>query len=161
MSGGSLGMPNDTRQRRTFVGSVSNCFANYATFSGRAPRAEFWYFFLFLQLVSFAAAIIDVATDAHIFGPLVALACFLPGTAVQVRRLHDLDRTGWWCGAYLVVVAIYFIAQDQGQGLGLAVLLLFAGGIVLWVWNCTRGTSGPNSYGADPLAGDARGPAPA
>ena len=54
----------------------------------------------------------------------------LPGVAVSVRRLHDLDCTGWW-----LLIAF--------TGIGI---------ILLIVWNCMKGTTGSNSFGADPLA---------
>ena len=60
---------------------------------------------------------------------LVSLALLLPGIAVSVRRLHDLDRSGWWM---LIILT----------GIGLILLL---------VWFCLRGTPGPNRYGPDPL----------
>jgi uncharacterized membrane protein YhaH (DUF805 family) len=83
-----------------------------------------------------AASIIDVAAFPAV-GPspinsLVNLALFLPSLAVSVRRLHDLDRSGWWI---------------------LLVFVILIGWIVLIVWNCTKGTPGPNRFGPDPLAG--------
>ena len=62
---------------------------------------------------------------------LAGLALFLPGIAVSIRRLHDLDRTGWW----------------------LLLILTIIGGIVLLAWFCMRGTVGPNRFGPDPLEG--------
>ena len=97
-------------------------------------RSEFWYWALFAILASIAGELIDLALfTSSTFTPvqtLVNLALFLPGLAVSVRRLHDLDRTGWW------------------------LLLIFTviGMIVLLVWDCMRGTVGPNRFGPDPLA---------
>jgi uncharacterized membrane protein YhaH (DUF805 family) len=103
-------------------------------FTGRAARSEFWYWTLFAILASIAGELIDLAlfSSSSTFTPvqtLVNLALFLPGLAVSVRRLHDLDRTGWW------------------------LLLIFTviGMIVLLVWDCMRGTVGPNRFGPDPL----------
>jgi uncharacterized membrane protein YhaH (DUF805 family) len=61
---------------------------------------------------------------------LVGLGLLLPNIAVSIRRLHDLDRTGWW---FLLVITVI-------------------GTIVLFVWSCMRGTIGPNRFGPDPLA---------
>jgi uncharacterized membrane protein YhaH (DUF805 family) len=118
-----------------FTSSVANCLRNYLVFRGRATRAEFWWFLLFSILCSGLAAPLNYALFGESSGLVTgivdgALAC--PGLAVQVRRLHDLDRSGWW----------YWMA-----------LVPIVGWILLLVWNCKRGTPGPNSYGDDPLGG--------
>jgi uncharacterized membrane protein YhaH (DUF805 family) len=147
----------------------------YAEFSGRSPRAEYWWFFLFSILITIPASIIDAVIGVQIVGGLVSLGLILPSLAVAVRRLHDLDRTGWWILAPLLVIgpaiagaglfgglgAIGGLLGSEGAagaGLGGAVLALGIGGvlgiglsILLLVWYCTRGTQGPNKYGPDPL----------
>jgi len=118
-----------------FGQAIASGFQNYVNFSDRAPRSEFWYWTLFAVLASIVSAFIDrMLFDDWAMSPFnsaVGLALFLPGLAVSVRRLHDLDRTGWW------------------------VLLVFTviGTILLIIWNCMRGTAGPNRFGPDPLAG--------
>ncbi|MFZ2139214.1 MAG: DUF805 domain-containing protein [Xanthobacteraceae bacterium] len=84
-----------------FTQAISSGFNNYVNFTGRAARSEFWYWTLFAILASIAGELIDLAlfSSSSTFTPvqtLVNLALFLPGLAVSVRRLHDLDRTGWW-----------------------------------------------------------------
>ena len=116
-----------------FGQAITSGFRNYATFSGRAARSEYFYWALFEVLVSVVAAILDIAIfpDSP-FGPLYTISgivLFLPGLAVAVRRLHDIDRTGWWL--LLVLTAI--------------------GALLLIVWAFFKGTDGPNRYGADPL----------
>ncbi|HEY2185115.1 MAG TPA: DUF805 domain-containing protein [Xanthobacteraceae bacterium] len=117
-----------------FTQAISSGFNNYVNFAGRAIRSEFWYWTLFAALASIAGELIDLALfSSSTFSPvqtLVNLALFLPGLAVSVRRLHDLDRTGWW------------------------ILLVFTliGIIVLLAWYCMRGTVGPNRFGPDPMA---------
>jgi uncharacterized membrane protein YhaH (DUF805 family) len=117
-----------------FVQAISSGFRNYFNFSGRASRSEFWYFVLFVALV--AGGVAQIA-DLLLFGdglPVVRaiteLALLVPGISVNVRRLHDIDRTGWW---YLVV-------------------LTGIGAILLIVWACKKGTAGKNRFGEDPLA---------
>lgn len=118
----------------TFGQAIASGFQNYVTFSGRAARSEYWYWVLFVILVSIAT----YALDAVIFpdsetGPinlLAGLALFLPGLAVGIRRLHDLDRTGWW---FLIAFTI----------IGL---------VLLFVWACMKGTAGPNRFGPEPQA---------
>jgi uncharacterized membrane protein YhaH (DUF805 family) len=74
----------------------------YADFSGRARRTEYWMFFLFNMIFAFLAAIIDnvLGTASSelgygIFYGIYALAMFIPGLAVAVRRLHDVGKSGW------------------------------------------------------------------
>lgn len=120
-----------------FTEAIASGFSNYVNFSGRAVRSEFWYWVLFVVLASIVAGVIDrILFSGGGVSPisgLLGLALFLPGLAVSIRRLHDLDRTGWW---YLLVFTII-------------------GAIVLLIWYCMRGTTGPNRFGADPLAGRA------
>ena len=83
--------------------AIIKCFMLYAIFSGRAKRAEFWWFFLFCMIVGLMGSVIDAALglDAAIggngvFTTLIQLATFLPSIAVGSRRLHDTNRSGWW-----------------------------------------------------------------
>jgi uncharacterized membrane protein YhaH (DUF805 family) len=119
----------------SFTQAIAAGFQNYVNFSGRASRSEYWFWTLFVVLLSIVAGLIDLALFRSLdFSPLqslVGLGLFLPGLAVSIRRLHDLDRTGWW---FLLVFTII-------------------GAIVLLVWNCMRGTIGPNRFGPDPLGG--------
>ena len=118
-----------------FTEAISSGFSNYVGFAGRASRSEYWYFILFYVIVVLIAVGIDlfVFPDMEVrpVQTIAILALFLPILAVAIRRLHDLDRTGWW----------YLIA------------LTGIGGILLFVWYCMKGTTGPNRYGPDPLAG--------
>jgi uncharacterized membrane protein YhaH (DUF805 family) len=109
----------------TFGQSIQTCFQKYVEFSGRASRSEFWYFMLFQLLVNVAAG--ELGGSA---GGLVWLALLLPSVAVNVRRLQDQGRSGWWCLLYFLPVV---------------------GFIILVIWNAQRGTVGPNQYGADPV----------
>lgn len=101
-------------------------------FPGRSARSEYWYWVLFTVLGSIVAGIIDLALSEPVIDALFGLATILPSLAVAVRRLHDLDRTGWWI----------FIG-----------LIPLIGWIILIIWYCTRGTVGPNRFGPDPLGG--------
>ena len=75
----------------------------YAVFSGRSRRMEYWYFVLFNLLVYIVFSLIDallgtfnVVQGVGLLSGLYALAVLIPTLAVHVRRLHDIDRTGWW-----------------------------------------------------------------
>ena len=90
--------------------AIIKCFMLYAIFSGRAKRAEFWWFFLFCMIVGLMGSVIDGALglDAAIggngvFTSLIQLATFLPSIAVGSRRLHDTNRSGWWQLLWIVV----------------------------------------------------------
>lgn len=114
-----------------FGEAIKSGFSNYVGFSGRASRSEYWFWTLFSILCNVATAIIDSALTIGFFSIIVSLALFLPGLAVSVRRLHDIDRTGWW-----LLIAL--------TGIGIIVLLIF---------DCIKGTPGNNRFGDDPLAG--------
>ena len=119
-----------------FISAVKSGFRHYVTFKGRAPRSEFWYWTLFGLLLTIAGGIADNALlddpSPGLFGPLISLVLFLPGLAVSIRRLHDIDYSGWWWWIVFTVIGI----------------------IVLIAWACMKGTNGPNRYGPDPLGGD-------
>jgi uncharacterized membrane protein YhaH (DUF805 family) len=111
--------------------AVSSVLSKYAVFQGRARRAEYWFFFLFYFLISIPLTIIDMALlGAQILSSILALALIIPSLAVTVRRLHDLDKSGWFI---------------------LIGLIPLIGTIILIVWFCTAGTPGPNRFGEDPL----------
>ena len=111
----------------------------YADFSGRAPRAEYWWFYLMVIIGYFVASILDsvVGTGGMMrsFGVLtmiVMLGLLLPSIAAGVRRLHDTDRSGWW----LLIAIIPLI------------------GLVLIYFLVLEGTKGDNRFGPDPYAGE-------
>jgi uncharacterized membrane protein YhaH (DUF805 family) len=118
-----------------FFEAVGSVFKNYVNFSGRAARSEYWYWILFALIVTAALRMLDNAIfDDMENGPLqgvFALITLLPALAVGVRRLHDIDRTGWWTLIALTIVGVF--------------LLIY--------WACQKGTSGPNRFGPDPLMG--------
>lgn len=103
-----------------FPEAVRRGFAGYATFSGRSNRPEFWWWVLFTVLVSLAASVIgsSAGVGAGLEG-VVALALLCPDLAVTVRRLHDTDRSGWWCLLILVPfigwVTVLFLCAQQGS----------------------------------------------
>lgn len=118
------------------IEATKACFSKYVTFSGRARRAEYWWFILATVLVSIVLGIIDAVIGFGEFGLLSniwSLAVFLPSLAAGARRLHDTDRSVWWL---------------------LIMLLPLIGVIVLIVFFAQKGTDGPNRFGPDPLRGD-------
>jgi len=110
--------------------------ARYATFSGRASRAEFWWFngVLFgLLLIALGIDKTVIAPGGEGMGPLVLLIELihaLPAIAVTVRRLHDTDRSGWW-----------FLLNFTGIGM-----------VVVLAFTLLRGSEGANRFGPGPIA---------
>jgi len=98
--------------------AISACFGKYATFTGRANRSEYWLFYLFYVIVDLALTLLGVAVHVA-FTSLGFLTFFLPLLAAGVRRLHDVDKSGWF-----ILIPIYNL------------ILL-----------CSAGTSGENRYG--------------
>ncbi len=108
--------------RLGFKESVVRCLRKYATFRGRATRAEYWWFSLFNSLVCMAiyAAVqqlmgTETADDAM---GIVQLALLLPALAVAVRRLHDINFNGWWMLLGLTIVGLiplFFLPARQGR----------------------------------------------
>ena len=96
----------------TFGESISTCFSKYASFDGRAPRSEYWWFFLFTFLVSAASGIVSETLSG-----LFSLGVLLPSLAVGARRLHDVNRSGWFLLLWLIpiigwIVLIVWAVQE-------------------------------------------------
>jgi len=99
----------------------------YATFTGRAIRSEYWWYTLFIVIVAIVLALVDnLVLGASVLGGIWSLATLIPSIAVGVRRLHDLDKSGWWL---------------------LIALIPIIGGLVLLYWFCQPGTPGANQFG--------------
>lgn len=129
----------------TFGDAISSVLTkNYANFSGRARRSEYWYFYLFSFLVNIVTNIIDRAVGTPIIGGLVALALIVPELAVGVRRLHDIGRSGWWLLIVFtivgIVVLIVWFCQDSQPDNKYGPSPKSATGVL--------GSSGPSPYGA-------------
>ena len=112
-------------------------FRRYFDFSGRSRRKEYWMFVLFIFIAVVVLSLLEAALGmgdmvGGLYGPLVLLfflAIIIPSLAVQVRRFHDQDKSGW-------LVLLGFIP--------------FVGSIIILVFMCLEGTPGPNEYGPDP-----------
>jgi uncharacterized membrane protein YhaH (DUF805 family) len=142
----------------------------YADFSGRAPRAEYWWFVLAMAIIFVVLTIVESIVGLNkmvlgVYGPLTVLlwlAVLVPSLSVGVRRLHDTDRSGWWLllmvpyavGAVLTVRSMAAAAAaGTAPGFGAAGILMligFACLITLLVFYCLAGTPGDNRYGPNP-----------
>jgi uncharacterized membrane protein YhaH (DUF805 family) len=103
----------------------SSVISNYATFSGRAHRTEFWMFTLVNFIVAILIGVVDGAMGTVGILGVVYGVLLLPTAAGWARRLHDIGRTGWW---QLLAFA----------GIGMIKLLLFA---------LLNSQQGPNTWG--------------
>ena len=117
-----------------FAEAVKSAFSNYASFSGRSARSAFWWW----QLFNLIAGVVTLIIDSSIFGfgsgytPInwvYSIAVLLPSLAVAARRLHDIDRSGWWI---------------------LLVLIPLVGIIILIIWWCKQSQPGTNRFGPNP-----------
>ncbi|EJT06627.1 DUF805 domain-containing protein [Rhizobium sp. CCGE 510] len=141
-----------------FTKAVRTVFKEkYATFSGRASRSEYWWSYLLymLGLIAFViaisgtlvAALSDIASLSlmialPVIGGLLVLAALLPAIAVQVRRFHDRNISGWWYLALFIGSLVPYVG--------------IIAGIAILVISVLKGTEGPNKFGPDPLRPEAR-----
>ena len=120
----------------SFPDAIRLGFQHYFDFRSRSTRAEYWWWVLFLVLADLLLSIVDIMMGTYdassnngLISGLFSLVTLIPSLSLGVRRLHDINRTGWW------------------------LLLLFAviiGWIVLLVWAIKRSDDGPNRYGPKP-----------
>ena len=102
-------------------------FKNYVNFEGRATRPEYWWFTLAYAIVNIILSLIPrVGT---ILSGILGLAVLIPSIGVGVRRLHDINKSGWWC---------------------LLILIPLVGAIILIVWFVKPSDNGENQYGERP-----------
>ena len=113
-----------------FIEASKAGFSNYFNFSGRASRSEYWFFCLFLGLVGTLLQVLSSLGEGWllIYG-IWTLGIIIPSISVAVRRLHDVNRSGWWYLIFLTIVGI----------------------VVLLYWAVKKGDEGSNFYGDDPL----------
>ncbi|WP_108817930.1 DUF805 domain-containing protein [Pseudovibrio sp. Alg231-02] len=118
----------------SFQSAIRTCFKKYVQFTGRAPRSEFWWWVLFLLIVMIAAHLIDNFVIAPTLGlptgsvqdgaplsSILNIAFFLPNLAVAVRRLHDINRSGFWLLIAFIpilggLLLLYWFVQPSFHG---------------------------------------------
>ena len=117
-----------------FNEAYKTCLLNkYAAFSGRASRSEYWYFFLFLVLLAIVTSIIDAAifpgNELMPTYSIFSLLTIIPSISATARRLHDVDRSGWWQLLYFTII----------------------GSLLVLYWLIKKSDSGNNKHGTNPL----------
>ena len=95
---------------------------NFGDFNGRARRSEYWYFALFNMLASIVVGMLAAAIEMPMLYVIFVIAMIVPGIAVTVRRMHDANKSGWFC-----LIPLYN-----------------------FILTVTEGTRGDNEYGSDP-----------
>ena len=171
----------------SFMQAVQTCFKKSFVFNGRARRSEYWWWTLFVYIVSMVDFVLDGAlSHSNPFLSLFYHTCTLvftiyigiASTAVGMRRLHDIGRSGWWYGAAMIYAVIWILlviikiaynvsgmnldAYGDSSALSLAIVngildviiipcvpyLIYS--IVLLVWSCKDSQPGTNKYGENP-----------
>lgn len=154
-----------------FQEAVTTCFRKYATFTGRARRAEYWYFLLYVFLLnmlvyflSFSSVITQ--TTANVLNILIFVATIIPTMAVTVRRFHDFNKSGWnllWiiiaCISSILIILYFSLGGDpETQTIRYLFVVAFAcnvvGLIVVLIWPITKSFDGENQYGPSPMYKD-------
>ena len=122
-----------------FVQAVKSYFIRWNDFKGRSSRSEYWWATLFASLVSiflqFPQAMLAQAESVLALVVMIIILVFLlfmviASFAVLVRRLHDVNRSGWWFLIYFTIIGIF----------------------VLLYWYVQKGDEADNRYGSDPLS---------
>ena len=130
-----------------FIAAIKKGFANCFDFQSRATRSELWYYYLFAELLTLGAIMIDgllglsvrsfsILIDSQTIefnvGPILIISFFLtviPLTALRIRRLHDTNHSGWW---YLLI------------------MIPIIGWILILIWLCKNSDKEDNRFGSNP-----------
>ena len=143
-----------------FIEAIKKGFANCFDFQSRATRSELWYYYLFAELLTLGAIMVDgllglsvrsfsILIDSQAIefniGPILIISFFLtviPLTALRIRRLHDTNRSGYWYLAFILVYIISFFYDRLS-------LIVFFGYINLVIFWCIKSDNGQNKYGPE------------
>ena len=134
-----------------FKNAIKTCLKDkYANFKGRASRSEFWFFYLFL-VIGYAISISTMFISIKLFiGTILifSLAMIIPSIAVTVRRLHDINKSGWFILLPLPFDIMERVLEKSSEGLSLVFLVISLGlYIYLLVLYCTDGDKKNNRFG--------------
>ena len=122
-------------KHKTLTGSFNGYFWDviknqYTDFEGRSSREQYWMFFMWWIVVVFSLTIVSFG----VLGLLAGVLLFIPGLAIQVRRLHDIDMSGWWLLGLNILASIPF----------LNIIV-----IIYWIYlYIKKGDKGNNRFGA-------------
>ena len=119
----------------TFTEAAQICLTKkFATFEGRARRSEYWYFGLFTGVIGAIASLVGAVINFELLSSIVSLVFFIPSLSVCVRRLHDVNKSGWWYLIAFTIIGVFYLLYLMVK----------------------EGDHGDNQYGPDPK-GDING----
>jgi uncharacterized membrane protein YhaH (DUF805 family) len=95
--------------------AISSCFSKYATFSGRATRSEYWFFYLFYIIIYAVGAIASAVVGSEFLVYLFIAPLFLPVLAAGIRRMHDVGRSGWFILVPIYNLVLLCTASNPGS----------------------------------------------
>ena len=139
-----------------FKNAIKTCLKDkYANFKGRASRSEFWFFYLFLA-IGYGISISTIFISIKLFIGTISifvLAMIIPGIAVTVRRLHDINKSGWFQAIPIPAGILETIfAESRQESLEIIFLII---GLLCYVYLiillCTAGDNKENRFGKNPL----------
>ena len=123
----------------SLAGAIVLGFQRYFDFSGRSSRSEYWWWALFVTIAGVVLTYADILigtysadTESGLIASIFGLVTLIPGIAVGVRRLHDINKTGWW-----MLFAVLFF------------WLLLIPILLLLYWATRPGDQGGNKYGPE------------
>ena len=123
----------------SLAGAIVLGFQRYFDFSGRSSRSEYWWWALFVTIAGVVLTYADILigtysadTESGLRASIFGLVTLIPGIAVGVRRLHDINKTGWW-----ILFAVLFF------------WLLLIPILLLLYWATRPGDQGDNKYGPE------------
>ena len=123
----------------SLAGAIVLGFQRYFDFSGRSSRSEYWWWALFVTIAGVVLTYADILTGTYspdtesgLLASIFGLVTLIPGIAVGVRRLHDINKTGWW-----MLFAVLFF------------WLLLIPILLLLYWATRPGDQGDNKYGPE------------
>ena len=118
-----------------FVEAIKTCFIKYTDFSGRSIRSEYWNYTVFIVVLTFVCDYIDSLIAGvpyweytDYYGPssvILIITTTIPSLAVSIRRLHDVNRSGWWILLSITIIGL----------------------IPLIYWACKKGDETQNRFG--------------
>jgi len=117
-----------------FINAIKSCFIKYFDFSTRSSRSEYWFFTLFVFLVSIIGYFLEYLFYQDLFlikldsgqltySELISnIVLTIPSVSLGVRRLHDVNKSGWWLLLIFTIIGIIpliywsgFKKGDQGD----------------------------------------------
>lgn len=134
-----------------FQDAIKICFQKYVDFNGRAARPEFWWWFLFCILCSIVVGLVSEML-ANIF----SLATLIPSLAVGSRRLHDINKSGWfqliWFFGWIIGAVVMLVTMLNGNYafIALGAILILASFIYMIYLHVQVGDADDNRFGAPP-----------